>query len=242
MVHILSAEMKSPPLLGHAVSLETHCTDLCICLAPIVDIELVILESQITQVNIVTKYLTLLQLIEEIDRHFLSSLYLNFASWKKKANKKIQCFLKKQKSYWVENIREILLFFGTNESIWIIFGMDKRIYLCGRVEEKVGGLSYSLENLLLKPESPQRWAELRRRSRSMEMQNFPVIRINSRRLIFSFNIEWSYSSLINDVLCCHDNGACREGCIKRPAHKSEHFKKGLKQTSLDYSQDVVPKM
>jgi hypothetical protein len=45
----------------------------------------------------------------------------------------------------------------------------------------VGGLSQSAANLHLKPESPQRPEELRRRIISMEMQNFPVMRINPKR-------------------------------------------------------------
>ena len=44
------------------------------CLAPVIVIEFAIPEPQIAQVNIITKYLTLLQLGKQIDKYFLSSL------------------------------------------------------------------------------------------------------------------------------------------------------------------------
>lgn len=63
-----------------------HCTDLYICLDLQIATESTVPESQVTQVNITTKHLTLPQLVDEIDRQFLPSLPLNFTSQKKKIN------------------------------------------------------------------------------------------------------------------------------------------------------------
>ena len=157
-----------------------HCTDLCICQDPITGNESTIPESQVIQVNVTTSYSAAAC---RRDWHFLPSLSLNFTRQKKKKStiKKFH-FFKETKTYWVRDTRGIilLLLWGLLMSPFESFLEWIREFICLEGRMECGKF------VLFSRKSSAAWMSLttsriREKKQSMEMKNFPVIRINPKR-------------------------------------------------------------